>query len=449
MSAGSSWCLRTPRTASHVDPDQLRTQPFRPAGAILRLVTVQTIDTDPACPPAALAAIRRGGIPFSDPTPASRRLVVQECRFGDIPRETWDALVDRAPAATPFSRWAFHRAWWDGYGGSAHDQTLVVTEAGAIAPDDLPVAIVPLMHRHEVEPTDAANRSTLRHGHDHTLTPVAPTAKAVFFGASYHADYATILAAPSDLPDVARATVDHLAGHAQPGHPHPAPWDVVDLRRLRCADPAVDELEAAFEGSASRHGWDVIREREDVSPVVTLQAGVDFDGYLDTLGKKTRHEIRRKIRRAEARGDVVLAESDDPLRDLDAFIDLHQRRWGEAGLFPSTPGGDASRVFLRRLFETFGPHGAIRLTFLSVAGRRVAAGIHFDDGRSMYYYNAGVDPDAKDLSPGIVMTARYIEAAIALGRRRLDFLRGDEPYKYEWGAVDEPIHRLLVRRTDG
>ena len=79
----------------------------------------------------------------------------------------------------------------------------------------------------------------------------------------------------------------------------------------------------------------------------------------------------------------------------------------------------------------------------------MAAGIHFDDGRSMYYYNAGVDPDAKDLSPGIVMTARYIEAAIALGRRRLDFLRGDEPYKYEWGAVDEPIHRLLVRRTDG
>ena len=28
----------------------------------------------------------------------------------------------------------------------------------------------------------------------------------------------------------------------------------------------------------------------------------------------------------------------------------------------------------------------------------------------------------------------------------MDFLRGDEPYKYEWGAVDEPIQRVLVRR---
>ena len=50
----------------------------------------------------------------------------------------------------------------------------------------------------------------MRHGNEGALTPVEPTAKAVFFGASYHADYATILAAPADLPAVATALVDHL-----------------------------------------------------------------------------------------------------------------------------------------------------------------------------------------------------------------------------------------------
>ena len=45
------------------------------------------------------------------------------------------------------------------------------------------------------------------------------------------------------------------------------------------------------------------------------------------------------------------------------------------------------------------------------------------------------------------MVACYIQRAIQLGRTRLDFLRGDEPYKYEWGAVDSPIERLLVQRT--
>ena len=96
----------------------------------------------------------------------------------------------------------------------------------------------------------------------------------------------------------------------------------------------------------------------------------------------------------------------------------------------------------------YGPAGALRLTFLTVGGRRIAAGIHFETADGYLYYNAGVDPDARDLSPGVVMIHRYVERAIATGRHRMDFLRGDEPYKYDWGAEDEPIQRLLVRRRD-
>ena len=64
----------------------------------------------------------------------------------------------------------------------------------------------------------------------------------------------------------------------------------------------------------------------------------------------------------------------------------------------------------------------------------------------MLYYNAGVDPDARDLSPGVLMVYAYVARALATGIRRMDFLRGNESYKYHWGAVDEPIQRLLVRR---
>ena len=45
------------------------------------------------------------------------------------------------------------------------------------------------------------------------------------------------------------------------------------------------------------------------------------------------------------------------------------------------------------------------------------------------------------------MVERYVRRALERGIARMDFLRGDEPYKYEWGAVDRPIQRLLVRRT--
>jgi CelD/BcsL family acetyltransferase involved in cellulose biosynthesis len=359
----------------------------------------------------------------------------------------WDALAGATPWATPFSRWGVQRAWWDAYGANAHDQTLVVVDDGA--PDDAPpVAIVPLMHRHEVEPDDAILRTRMRGaGHGAPLTPVAPDRKAIFFGASYHADYATVLARPADLPAVARAVADALAAGSTHGDPHPDPWDVIDLRRLRWDDPAADELAVAFEARSASEGWTVVREREEVCPVLDLPPGLDYEGYLGTLGKKERHEVRRKVRRAEAAGDVRLERSADPIGDLDEFVDLHQKRWGADGLFPPTPGGAQSRAFFGGLFEHCGPGGLIALHFLTVGGRRIAAGIWFDDGETLYFYNAGVDPEARELSPGVVLVARSIEMALRSGRSRFDFLRGDEPYKYEWGAVDVPIQRLLVVRT--
>jgi CelD/BcsL family acetyltransferase involved in cellulose biosynthesis len=195
-------------------------------------------------------------------------------------------------------------------------------------------------------------------------------------------------------------------------------------------------------------GWTLNVEREDVCPVVTLPPGTDLETYLAGLPKKVRHEVRRKVRRAEAVGPIRLETSTDPLTDLEIFIDLHQKRWGDDGLFPDTPGGEQSRVFARRLFELNGPDGPLRLTFLWVGELRIAAGIHIETPDGYLFYNAGFDPDARDLSPGVVMVYAYLRQALELGLTRFDFLRGDEPYKYEWGAVDEPIQRLLVRRRD-
>ena len=424
-------------------PRPLRAQPVLFSGQM----TTAPTDLDVPCPPAPADAAGAAVPPARPPAVPGTPLAVRR-PFDAIDPAAWDALVAASPWATPFARWGFHRAWWDAYGDNAHEQTLVVVDPAGVDPDAA-VAIVPLMHRHEVEPDDVILRTRLRGDQHMLLTAVAPAAKAVFFGASYHADYATLLARPADLPAVADAVAEALAASGDAHDPgHPAPWDVVDLRRLRCGDPAADALAEAF-GARTGHGWTVVREREDVSPVVTFEPGVDFEGYLGTLGKKERHEVRRKLRRAEAAGTVRLERSLDPAADLDAFVDLHQKRWGAQGLFPPTAGGDQSRTFFRRLFEQLGDDGTVQLHFLAVGGRRIAAGVWFEDADAWYLYNAGVDPEARELSAGVLMSATAIQAAIAAGRRRFDYLRGDEPYKYEWGAVDEPIQRLLVVRTGG
>jgi CelD/BcsL family acetyltransferase involved in cellulose biosynthesis len=171
---------------------------------------------------------------------------------------------------------------------------------------------------------------------------------------------------------------------------------------------------------------------------------------LDSLGKKERHEIRRKLRRAEGHGPVDFRLVEPTPVEIDRFIDLHQARWRENGLFPDTAGGERSRRFLHRLAELEIAEGGdrqLQLGWLDVGGRTIFGALGFDDGETTYFYNAGMDPGARELSPGVIGAAAYIRDRLGAGRRRFDFLRGDESYKYEWGAVDEPIHRLLVART--
>ncbi len=130
--------------------------------------------------------------------PTAAASSARHLEFDAIPRNDWDRLLAATPAATPFSRWTFHRAWWDAYGETAHDEYLVTC-----GPDGDEIrGIVPLMHRHEVEPGDASSHTVLRE-HEPRCRVVDGEAFAVMFGASYHADYATILASVDDVADVA------------------------------------------------------------------------------------------------------------------------------------------------------------------------------------------------------------------------------------------------------
>jgi len=402
------------------------------------------------------------------------KLVARRVPFDAIPRVTWDRLLSRTARATPFSRWTFHRAWWDAYGESAHQDYLVCLPAGSGAnaaasvgtepaahsdhaeggvphtapfdPDAI-VGIVPLMHRHEVEPDDAMLRTAIRHAPRNTQTPLPGRAKAVFFAASYHADYATLLCDPADLPAVAAAVIEALAGPPDPAHGSDD-WDVIDLRRLRSDDPALRALESAFCAASARLGWEVTLELEDVCPVLRIDDR-DWEGYLQTLPTKDRHEVRRKVRRAETEGPVEFENERDLAAAVDDFIAIHEARWGEDGLFPHTEGGARSRRFFRRLAELEGPDGLLRIGRLRVGSRVIFMCVGFHDGETVYYYNAGSDPDALALSPGVVGVAYYLRHGLAEGTRVFDFLRGDEGYKYRWGAVDEPIHRLIVTRRTG
>ena len=406
-------------------------------------MTPPTLDAEPACPgprsvrPRCRRLPRRPRAAITTPSAAGSR---------DIPRATWDALAARTPWATPFSGWAFQRAWWDAYGDERpRGDPRRRARRWRRRPSAEPIAIVPLMHRHEVEPSDALTHTTMRHGATVELTPVEPTATAVFFGASYHADYATILAAPADLPVVAEAVADYLADTARPaslGRRRPAP---AALRR-----PGRRRAGRGVRCPRDRRGLDAQRRARGRLPGRDAARGRGH-GRRTSRRSARRSATRSAARSAARRRSARSGSTTRPIRSPTSRRSSTSTR--SAG---ATSGSSPTRRAAPRAGSSSGgcssssaPTAPLRLTFLTVGGRRIAAGIHFETPDGYLYYNAGVDPDARDLSPGVLMVYAYVQRALAAGKRRLDFLRGDEPYKYEWGAVDEPIQRLLVRRRDG
>ncbi len=191
----------------------------------------------------------------------------------------------------------------------------------------------------------------------------------------------------------------------------PAPaQDPVALGRGRPAPPALRRpgrrrAGRGLRGPRRTAGWVVTREQEDVCPVVDPRARPRLRGLPRHAGQEgaPRDPAQGPPGRGRRRGPPRAVGR--PGRDLDAFVDLHQKRWGAEGLFPPTEGGAASRRFFAGCSRTARRTASSSCSFLTVGGRRIAAGVTFDDGETVYYYNAGVDPDARELSPGVVMVA--------------------------------------------
>ncbi|HET7412688.1 MAG TPA: GNAT family N-acetyltransferase [Pararhizobium sp.] len=167
------------------------------------------------------------------------------------------------------------------------------------------------------------------------------------------------------------------------------------------------------------------------------------------LGRKMAQNLGYYRRRADRAG-VGEAQRGEPC-DFDALADLHGRRWrerGENGVL-SDP-----RVLahLREALPALDAAGLLRLYILGIGAETAAALLVFTAKRRSFYYIGGFDPQHAALGLGTILINHAIGEAEREGHRSFDFLRGREPYKYRWGAEDEPTYaRRLVppRRMAG
>ncbi len=197
-----------------------------------------------------------------------------------------------------------------------------------------------------------------------------------------------------------------------------------------------------FTGMLSDCGFSVEPGLQEVCPGIRLPKS--WDAYLDGLDKKQRHEIRRKLRRAEGGEETLtwyfVGSQHDLDEELDHFLTLMAASQPAKAQFLANT---ANATFLRQIAHVTFDRGWLQLSFLMINGIRCAAYFNFDYGDAVQVYNSGLNPDLySHLSTGIVLLAYNIRHAIESGHTYLDFLRGNEEYKYRMGGQDTRIFML-------
>jgi len=252
---------------------------------------------------------------------------------------------------------------------------------------------------------------------------------ASFIGSTDVCDYQDFIGSPGREEEFCNVLLGHLQGQG-------IRW--VDLGHLR-PDSVVMR---SFLDVARRELIRVSCWQEEVSVEMDLPS--HWDEYLQMLDTKQRHEIRRKFRRLNesVRTDFRTYENVDGVGEATStFLALFASSREQKASF-MTPTMEA---FFRSLGEATAQIGIWRIHILEVEGVPAAGVLCFDYNDTVFLYNSGYDPRFKPLSVGLLCKILSLKEGIRRGRKRYDFLKGSEPYKYHLGGKEVPLYRCRIQ----
>src|SRR5258707_33767 len=221
-------------------------------------------------------------------------------------------------------------------------------------------------------------------------------------------DYLDVLVLPEARDEFYSAITDFLARHS-------GEFSRVSLCNIPAGTPTLDVLPRVL----MENGFTVEVKHEDVCPYIPLPG--DFEGYLQQLDKKQRHEIRRKLRRAEEPSEagekiewyIVGPEHNLP-DEMEKFMALMAASHPNKAQFLED---SQNKAFFRAITPRLAACGWLMLSFLTVNGQPAAAYLNFDYNNRILVYNSGLlSTEFAHLSPGIVLLTYIIQYAIAQGR---------------------------------
>jgi CelD/BcsL family acetyltransferase involved in cellulose biosynthesis len=329
--------------------------------------------------------------------------------FPEDKKSEWNTFVTSGVSHLPFLRYEYLKNWWRTRGGGEWDessQLLIVTasENGRL------IGLAPCfisMHEGKKE--------------------------LLFLGSIEISDYLDFLVQPQHLDGFTEGFIAYAKSTLAPQFG----IQTVDLYNLIDQSPTIRALQNA--AVALELNCEITPLQK--SPYIPL-AG-DWEAYLEGIDKKQRHEIRRKMRRmTELQPVAGWYIAADPAK-IDAEIQEFLRLMAfdaEKEAFLTPPMGEQMTSLMREAFDS----GLLQLAFLTIGEEKAAAYLNFDFQNRIWVYNSGIDPRFSEHSPGWVLLGHLLKWANENNRFEFDFMRGNEEYKYRFGAIDRTVVRARI-----
>lgn len=173
----------------------------------------------------------------------------------------------------------------------------------------------------------------------------------------------------------------------------------------------------------------------------------DFEQWWAERPHGLRRNIRRYLEKARsiAEPEFYVTSKAEP-EIMNALIVLHAARWHRQGE-PGMIAANRSSRFLRQVCDRFSCAGMLRLFALRFQTRIVAVICAFPYHNTLFSYLSAFDPECERFGFGRLLL--YYSMRYVFEERYIswNFLRGHEPYKFEWGAQSVPKCRVIVLRT--
>jgi len=178
-----------------------------------------------------------------------------------------------------------------------------------------------------------------------------------------------------------------------------------------------------------------------VCPAVELPG--DWDEYLGRLSYKFRSQVRRSCRQISGEDPPShrTVEPQDAVEFTRNLVRLNRSRMSDKGNTSSLED-TSMRAFFEEAIPYMVSQDLAWMDSIFVENESLGSALHFVHGDTVYYYMGGFDDRIKKVQPSTGLLGQVIQRAIARGYTRYDHLRGNESYKYRWGAAD--VHTLNV-----